>query len=411
MGYYNRNGFSDRARGEFDRLFADPSLPEGAVYRFIDFLNGTDYASPSTKATLIAIAKDPSKDNYLRRKTAELFSKRGEDTELVSESASVSPEGRDVFRNALTERQHVPTIKRELSILLNDRNLLIAAEKPFPYDPDILWIANIKTKEAWDSLRKLWGQCIDLSLESCTRIVESTLFRLDSEALIETMRNKSRGASDGIGESLRYRTSLYEHQRDAERARAVKFDEVVHKLAVSTTLKKVKVWCEGPTDRPSFASMLEKICAERSEFISIQSINGWANALNPSYDLSTLLDGCLFAIVVMDGDNGRDFKRSGKPLSKLALDLKRRLDKLNIPLRVLERYGIENYFSRSALEAVLGRDLSGAFPLLEDKAICIAIPGYNKNLNDQVIQRMSPDDLENTDFLEIITEIRKWAGL
>ena len=78
-----------------------------------------------------------------------------------------------------------------------------------------------------------------------------------------------------------------------------------------------------------------------------------------------------------------------------------------MPVRVLKRYGIENYFSRSALETVLGRDLGGSFPLDEARPVPEQIGGYNKNHNVEVISHMKATDFEGTDIAEILEEFRK----
>jgi hypothetical protein len=74
---------------------------------------------------------------------------------------------------------------------------------------------------------------------------------------------------------------------------------------------------------------------------------------------------------------------------------------------VLLRYGPENYFSQSAMEAEVGRELSSAFPLSEILRIDQCIPGYGKALNGRVAERMSPDDLRGTDLGEILKTVVK----
>ena len=288
---------------------------------------------------------------------------------------------------------------------------LAAAEKPFPYDSEIIWVSNINTRDAWDLLTKLWWQTVQLSLPGCTRIVEAVLFKLDPTALIELMRTKARNAVPETAESLVFRAGVYESTREIDTAKSISFEQVVRRLAISTTLKTIKVGCEGPTDAPGFKSLLAKICGDRVEFISVQSVGGWATALNPHYDFSPFLDGCLQAVFVMDGDNGRQFNKPGRPFTEEAKRLTRKLDELKIPLRVLQRYGIENYFAQHALESVLNCDLSSSFPLPDDKPIATVIPNYNKNLSAVIIERMSVDDLNGTDLLQILEEIRKWANV
>jgi hypothetical protein len=381
----------------------------GAESAFFDFLDGTDYSSPATQTRLLATANDASNGEFVRRKAAQLFTKVASVVELETLSRTSAAEVRDIFDDVLVRRQHVPTIKTRLSILLGNPDILRAAERPFPDDPAIQWVGHINTRDVWALLASLWRQTLKLSLPTCTRIVETTLLRIDADFLVEMMRSTAKKASPELAEDLYYRAGVYEYQRDIDAAKRITFELVIRQLAKNTTLKRIKVWCEGPTDTPAFKSLLAKTCADRMEVISIQGIGGWATALNPHYDFAALLDGCLWAVVIMDGDNGRDFSRSGHPPTKLTIRLKRKLDPLNIPLRVLDRYGIENYFAQHALESVLGQKVTSVFPMREDKSIRDMIPTYNKNLNARVIEKMSLKDLAGTDLELIITEIRKWA--
>src|SRR5260370_37322680 len=72
-----------------------------------------------------------------------------------------------------------------------------------------------------------------------------------------------------------------------------------------------------------------------------------------------------------------------KPKVQQVID---KLERAGVPVRVLLRYGIENYFSQNALEKVLGKNLSGSFPLDEPRAVSTQIGGYDKNLTAEVIK-------------------------
>lgn len=86
--------------------------------------------------------------------------------------------------------------------------------------------------------------------------------------------------------------------------------------------------------------------------------------------------------------------------------LQSRLDAVGMKLHVLRRYGIENYFTREAMEAVLRRDLSGHFPLDETRPVGEQIPGgWDKNKNSAVLELMSLQDLKGTDLAEICEDI------
>jgi len=93
-----------------------------------------------------------------------------------------------------------------------------------------------------------------------------------------------------------------------------------------------------------------------------------------------------------------------KPKVQQVID---KLERAGVPVRVLLRYGIENYFSQNALEKVLGKNLSGSFPLDETRPVSNQIGGYDKNLNAEVIKHMQATDFDGTDIDAIIKEIRK----
>ena len=92
-------------------------------------------------------------------------------------------------------------------------------------------------------------------------------------------------------------------------------------------------------------------------------------------------DGCHDFVILLDGDRAYDYTRPGLVERADARALLARLRRDGIEVKVLDRYGVENYFPRQAFEAVLGRDLSAHFPLDARRPVSDQIPGYNKNMN------------------------------
>jgi hypothetical protein len=78
-------------------------------------------------------------------------------------------------------------------------------------------------------------------------------------------------------------------------------------------------------------------------------VGGWPGLVDK--DPNTFLLGAK-AIVVRDGDNGRKLDLQPPPLTDLARAQTTRLKAAGVELHVLERYGIENYFPREAVEKV-----------------------------------------------------------
>jgi len=103
--------------------------------------------------------------------------------------------------------------------------------------------------------------------------------------------------------------------------------------------------------------------------VVVQDLAGWANVQSDKRDYNRLWDGCYDVIVVLDGDRGRDWGWSEFHLSHEGKQLEGRLRAVGIPLRVLERYAPESYFSLRACEAVLGASLSTYFPLPIDRPV------------------------------------------
>jgi hypothetical protein len=188
-------------------------------------------------------------------------------------------------------------------------------------------------------------------------------------------------------------------------AKSIEFRRVVAKLQAKSTDKLLKIWCEGVTDLPALRSFIRAAIGERDDVV-LQPIGGWAELSNPNWPLDRLWDGCLDVIVVADGDNGRDWSKADRPLSETGKVLMKRLATVGITGFVLNRYGLENYYSKAAVEAVLGSAVAHAFPLA-DNGPANAIAGYSKDSNGAIAERMTLDDLKGTDLYDVLEEIRK----
>src|SRR5207244_1156894 len=147
------------------------------------------------------------------------------------------------------------------------------------------------------------------------------------------------------------RAEELEREARLAEAHATPFEMVLAKVKGNTSMIVLKVWCEGKTDIPVLREFLQKNGVTGVVF---DSVGGWGNF--DAKEPERLRDGCRQVFVVMDGDNGRHLRKKNKPLTDLAKRVQKRLEPLGIPLRVLEMYGIENYFSQKACEEVLGRD-------------------------------------------------------
>jgi hypothetical protein len=190
---------------------------------------------------------------------------------------------------------------------------------------------------------------------------------------------------------------------------------------------RIKVWCEGSTDRPIFRKLFTEI-GETEIADTLDFVGGWANLLSEQ-EPGRWLDGCRSAVIIMDGDEGRKLTKAKRPLTQQAKDLDRRFAKHPLKLQILERYGIENYLPQLAYEAVLGRNLSGYFPIPDAKKIeehfrepqpfwqrllnglrPRKLPSfYQKRLNEQVAAHLTMADITGTDLAGIINEVHDVA--
>jgi hypothetical protein len=108
-------------------------------------------------------------------------------------------------------------------------------------------------------------------------------------------------------------------------------------------------------------------------------------------------------MVLLDGDTGRDFSQPAHPLNANGVRVQEKLAAVGVEMAVLERYGMENYFSQAACELVLGPAVSARFPLPLYSAA--NLPSHNKNDNPRIAQQMNIGDLAGTDLLAILNEI------
>jgi len=225
-----------------------------------------------------------------------------------------------------------------------------------------------------------------------------------------------------------------ERTANIEAAQRTPFDAVLVKLKGSTSINRLKVLCEGSTDEPVFRSLIEQVGSVPN--ILFDSVGGWGN-LRAKPDPNVWLLGCKEAIMVMDGDEGRHLTKRGKPYTKIAIEERKKLSGLPIDIRILERYGIENYFPQGVFEKVLGIDLSTYFPIPDHVSVIDQLsksrtswkyklrkfvakqlgfpkpspkePLYSKKRNADAAADLNLQDLQGTDLFNIVHDISETA--
>jgi hypothetical protein len=397
-------GLTQAGRLELEKMIADTALNASALDTVLHFVRATQLWTNGIAAALCDRALSPD----LRVQGAALFTlfefrqSTGILADLASQKVTRMP---DSLFNELVKRQHRPTIERRLPQLIGTPSLLAAGEVDYPNTSPLDWIGEIREPEVWNKLQKIRGLALDNGYFRVVGTATAAMAAIDEERLIGNMAIQLRRApkawrpwqQTGILESRqRVRLAL---------ARTTSFKKVVSKLQMKSTQKRLKIWCEGVTDLPALRGFIERTIGERDDVV-IQPIGGWSELGNPDFPLERLWDGCLDILLIADGDNGRDWSRPERPLSPVGAALIKRLEALGVTGFVLQRYGLENYFSKAAVQAVLGPAVAQHFPLADD-AKGADVPGYSKGRNGEIAAAMTLDDLRGSDLHFILQEIKQ----
>jgi hypothetical protein len=204
-----------------------------------------------------------------------------------------------------------------------------------------------------------------------------------------------------------------EREAQLHAARSQPFARVLDLLKVSTSLITLKVYVEGSTDAPVYAQFLTEM-GELGLAANIDLVGGWGNL--PNRPVDRWLDGCREAVLIMDGDLGRAFDKPGTPYSSEARKAFAAFRQRPIHFFVLERYGIENYFTQRAVEEVTRRNLTGRWPLPFSEGIPSYLTDadgsrfYSKSMNLEVAKRMSVSDIASTDLSTVLQKICQMAA-
>ncbi|HTY85625.1 MAG TPA: hypothetical protein VMB19_15500 [Silvibacterium sp.] len=411
--HYKRFGFSAEAANLFlefvQRTHERPTPHENVLA----FLEETDFTWLSFTDDLLRFVRDPE-SGHLGARALSVLVKRGVSTEILIECERSGSESiRDIAFAELVKRQHRGTISRAIAQLMDSVESLRDADVGPPIDGPAAWIEGINSVWAWEDLARLRRVTLRNGLVYLCDTVTTKLRKLDVARLAKTVRAQLVDAP----ETWRARQSAFalECERDGLilAAQSLPFDRVLTLLKRSTSLISLKVYVEGSTDAPFYARFLNEIgepdLAER-----IDVVGGWPNLLNRPVD--RWLDGCREAVIIMDGDKGREY---GKPKLRYSSDARlafRRFKHHPIHLFVLERYGVENYFTQAAVESITSLNLAGQWPLPIDKAVKDHLTDssgasfYSKGRNADVASRMSISEIESTDLGRILCRIAELAS-
>ncbi|MGA2113127.1 MAG: hypothetical protein ABSH56_00045 [Bryobacteraceae bacterium] len=421
--YYRREGFTPEAQNALIVLL-QTATNNNIIQNVLGFIGEAGYKETASRAELTRLAVHTAGSPQVRLAAIEILVSLEADIQtLITLHGDQDPDIRERAFCELVRRQHEPTVRRALATLSEQD--LQNGEVSFPSSSSLDWLGTITAPFALEELRALRRRSVTLRLWRVASLVTAAIGNIDKPTAASTIREQLGAAPPEWQNALQQDADQIDITARIAAAQQAPFDLIIKKLKGATSMIRVKVWCEGSTDRPVF----RKLFTELGEFEiseTLDFVGGWGGLLSES-EPERWLDGCRQAIVVMDGDVGRKLNKRTRPLTNEAKTIVRRFAKHPLKLHVLRRYAIENYFPRNACEAVLGRDLAAYFPLPETVSIevhfCDPQPWwrawvnclrrrhsrsfYRKSLNEDVSARLTLADIEGTDLADILLEINR----
>jgi hypothetical protein len=299
-----------------------------------------------------------------------------------------------------------------------------------PNQTPLDWIAKVRAEFALPRLIELRERALRLELSSVTQLLSNTIGKINRRELVSVIRRQMNVTPANWQRWQQSQVIEQERAAVIEEGQQTPFDDVLKKLKGATSLNRLLVMCEGPTDIPVFQELVGQV-GEVPE-IMFDHVGGWSGLRQKDPNILLLISKAV--IVVMDGDEGRKLSKRNRPLTDMAREQQRRLARCGIELRVLQRYGIENYFPQGATELVIGANLSAFFPVPEDRPFTEHLsldnkglwyrfrqlvaqkldlkmpppqrPLYSKSQNQAVAKLMALNaDLTGTDLCEIVNSI------
>jgi len=373
--YYRRHGLSPAACALLEAMLNNPPSPR-ALDGIVGFVRDSGIWSQSIAAGLTKSVLN-SVEMHCQIDALHVLAQRDLGTQLLEEVAHKgSSEGlQEAAVRLLVERQHRATIERGLSRLLANDDELRQGEIGFPFSTSLGWISKITSEFAIPKLEKLRAKALALQLPRDVGLLTEALAKIDRERAAKIIKRQIPLAP--LGWRRAQQSIAIDQYRAAkiEKAQKTPFEVILAKLKGATSIKRLKLWCEGPTDIPIFEALLSQV--PDTPEVLFDFVGGWPALLTK--DPNAFQHGCNEAVVVMDGDQGRHLSKEKKPLTQMAKDQVRRFAGLPVDLHILKRYGIENYFPQRCFETVVGQDLTRFFPIPDHVSPCdyLIYPGHS----------------------------------
>jgi hypothetical protein len=184
--------------------------------------------------------------------------------------------------------------------------------------------------------------------------------------------------------------------RDAT-SKAQVLDDLGYSIA-DNLVADVLVLCEGPTDVVILKEMLMKTGVLGRYLIKFLILGG--DNMN-QIDLSVFAERSnTIALVDKDPCSGRVRRQFAD-----------KCDEHGIPVRVLQRYAIENYYTLRALRQVFGERVPADLEKLDHRKKLESQLGFNvKRSARDVAREMDLSELEGTDLYDFLREIEELAA-
>ena len=408
--YHQRFGLSDRAIAAIEELLEASATPHPGLDQILSFTSDVGLRTVRIKSAIERIAMDTARPTRTRDGAVRIIADDKNADALLRVAPTLPPDLRRDADDLLVEAQHRGTIERRLRHLIDDAATLASGEVDIHVKNPLNWVGRIREPAVWKTLVKLRRLALQRGLGRVASLFTNTLAQIDMMRAARVIERQINDAPVLWQPHLRGKALEMKRDANIRAAQGVAFEGVLRRLENATTLNRFKVWVEGPTDRPSIEELVRKVPGAENLNIAVQSLGGWGTMLNRQWTAVGLGDGCHDFAIMLDGDRAYDYSRAGLVKRADARRLLARLQQDGIEVKVLDRYGLENYFPQHAFETVMKRDLSACFPLDPRKAVTKQIRGYDKKTNFDMARLTTLSDLNGTDLRDFLEHAVQLAG-
>jgi hypothetical protein len=407
--YHQRFGVSEPALGIVEQFLNDATTSNPGLEHVLRFIHDAKLATPRIIAGVEHVAADAARPNRVRETAVQIVADAGEANALLRIAPTLSPDVRRQVEDRLVETQHRSTIERRLQQLLDDPVALASGEVDIHINNPLNWVASIRLREVWDRLTRLRRLALQRGLDRVASLFTNTLYGIDGLEAVRVIRAQMADTSPAWQPILQARALELERDATIRLAQGAPFETVLRRLENARTLNRFKIWVEGPTDCMPVEDLARRMPGAEHLNMVAQSLGGWGTILAAQWTPHPLGDGCHDFVMLLDGDGAYDYSRPGLVLKPEVRPFLARLQRDGIEVKVLDRYGLENYFPQHAFESVIGRDLRAHFPLDPRRPVNRQIPGYNKNMNTALARLTTHADLAGTDLGTFLERVERLA--